>query len=362
VAGPVASPDVADAVDAPGAASAAPAVEVRDLVVRYGPLVAVDRVSFVARAGEVTALLGPNGAGKTTTVEAVEGYRRVDAGEVRVLGLDPRREHPAVIPRLGVMLQQGGVYTGIRPVEVLHLFAAYYDDPADPDELLARVGLDDRRRTAWRHLSGGERQRLSLALALVGRPEVVVLDEPTAGIDPTGRLVVREVIADLRRSGVSVLVTTHDLTEAERLADHVVIIDRGRVVADASPAELMDTTGADHFRFGAPGRIDVTELGAHLSATVVEERAGEYRVDATPSPAVLAALTAWLAEHDLPLADLRAGRQSLEDVFLRLTAERPGDAGEPGGDEDGATAPRGRRGRRARRQAARRAGDGGGTR
>jgi ABC-2 type transport system ATP-binding protein len=331
-AGPVASPDVVDAAESPGPPPAAPAVEVRDLVVRYGSLVAVDGVSFVARAGEVTALLGPNGAGKTTTVEAVEGYRRVDAGEVRVLGLDPRRDHASVIPRLGVMLQQGGVYTGIRPGEVLRLFAAYYDDPADPDELLARVGLDDRRRTAWRHLSGGERQRLSLALALVGRPEVVVLDEPTAGIDPTGRLAVREVITDLRRSGVSVLVTTHDLAEAERLADHVVIIDRGRVVADATPSELMDTTGADHFRFGAPGRIDVAALGEHLGTPVVEERAGEYLVQAAPSPAVVAALTAWLAERDLPLADLRAGRQSLEDVFLRLTAEQATDPGGDGGD------------------------------
>jgi ABC-2 type transport system ATP-binding protein len=330
--GRVASPDVVGPPERRDRADAAPAVEVRDLIVRYGSLLAVDGISFVARAGEVTALLGPNGAGKTTTVEAVEGYRRVDAGEVRVLGLDPRRDHPSVIPRLGVMLQQGGVYTGIRPGEVLRLFAAYYDDPADPDELLALVGLDDRRRTAWRHLSGGERQRLSLALALVGRPEVVVLDEPTAGIDPTGRLAVREVIADLRRSGVSVLVTTHDLAEAERLADHVVIIDRGRVVADATPSELMDTTGADHFRFGAPGRIDVAALGEHLGAPVVEERAGEYLVQAAPVPAVVAALTAWLAERDLHLADLRAGRQSLEDVFLRLTAERSTDPGDDGGD------------------------------
>jgi ABC-2 type transport system ATP-binding protein len=325
---------VVDDDASPGSAGRGAAVEVRDLVVRYGALVAVDGVSFTARSGEVTALLGPNGAGKTTTVEAIEGYRRTDAGTVRVLGLDPRRDHAAVIPRLGVMLQEGGVYTGIRPAEVLGLFASYYDDPTDPEELLARVGLDDRRHTAWRHLSGGERQRLSLALALVGRPEVVVLDEPTSGIDPTGRLVVRDVIADLRRSGVSVLVTTHDLAEAERLADHVVILDHGRVVADATPAELTDTTGADHFRFGAPGGIDVVALGAHLSVVVVEERAGEYRVDASPSPAIVAALTAWLAGRDLPLADLRAGRQSLEDVFLRLTAERGGESGDGPATDD----------------------------
>jgi ABC-2 type transport system ATP-binding protein len=243
------------------------------------------------------------------------------------------------------MLQQGGVYTGIRPPEVLHLFAAYYDDPADPDELLERVGLGDRRRRTWRQLSGGEQQRLSLALALVGRPEVVVLDEPTSGIDPAGRQVVREVIRSLRDEGTSVLVTTHDLAEAERLADHVVIIDRGRVVADASPSELVDATGADHFRFGAPGGIDVAALAAHLGQPVREERAGEYLVGAPPAPATVAALTAWLAEHDLPLADLRAGRQSLEDVFLRLTADTAAPVVDAG---PGRRAGRSRRARRGR--------------
>jgi ABC-2 type transport system ATP-binding protein len=205
--------------------------------------------------------------------------------------------------------------------EVLTLFASYYDDPVPVDELLAQVGLVDVASTAWRRLSGGEQQRLSLALALVGRPSVVFLDEPTSGIDPQGRLVIRDVVRSLRDGGVCVLLTTHELEEAERLADRVVIIDHGRVVADGTPDDLrsMAGGGAEVVRFGAPEGLDVDALGERLDADVVEERPGEYVVDAAPSPAAVAALTAWLAEHDLPLADLRAGRQSLEDVFLRLT-------------------------------------------
>lgn len=178
--------------------AADPAIEVDDLVIRYGELVAVDRVSFTVAPGTICALLGPNGAGKTSTVETLEGYRRPSSGAVRVLGLDPVADHTALTARIGVMLQQGGVYTAMRPPDALRLFASYYDDPADPDELLDRVGLADRRRTTFRNLSGGEQQRLSLALALVGRPQVAFLDEPTAGIDPAGRQLIRSVVADLR--------------------------------------------------------------------------------------------------------------------------------------------------------------------
>lgn len=310
-----------------------PALEVSGLVVRYGDVTAVDGVSFVASAGEVLSLLGPNGAGKTSTIEALEGYRRPDAGSVRVLGRDPVAEASSVVPRIGVMLQSGGVYPGMGAREALGLFASYYDDPAPVDELLARVGLVDVASTPWRRLSGGEQQRLSLALALVGRPSVVFLDEPTSGIDPQGRLVIRDVVRSLRDAGVCVLLTTHELEEAERLADRVVIIDHGRVVADGTPAELRSTAGGadDVVRFGAPAGLDVAALGASLGGVgVEEERPGEYVVAAAPTPATIAALTAWLAEHDLPLADLRAGRQSLEDVFLRLTSVVPsGDQKEP---------------------------------
>jgi ABC-2 type transport system ATP-binding protein len=296
-----------------------PAVEVDQLVVRYGDTVAVDGLSLAAGAGEVLALLGPNGAGKTTTVETLEGYRKPTSGAVRVLGLDPQRDHRQLRQRVGVMLQRGGVYPAMSPREVVRLFSRYYDAADEPDGLLFRVGLTEAAGTPWRRLSGGEQQRLALALALVGRPWVVFLDEPTAGVDPHGRLAIRAVIRELRQSGVCVLLTTHEMDEAERLADRIVIVDHGRVVATGTPAELM-TEGAGHeIRFGAPSGLDTAALAARVGGAVTEERPGEYRVAAEATPATVAALTAWLAEHQLPLADLRAGRQRLEDVFLRLT-------------------------------------------
>ncbi|MDQ3385630.1 MAG: ABC transporter ATP-binding protein [Actinomycetota bacterium] len=297
------------------------AIDVEQLVVRRGDVRAVDGVSFSVAAGELVALLGPNGAGKTTTVETLEGYLRPAAGRVRVLGLDPIAEAAAVRPRIGVMLQAGGVYPGIRPLEALRLFATYYDDPVDPVELLDRVGLTHRASSTWRRLSGGEQQRLALALALVGRPEVAFLDEPTSGVDVGGRQVVRSLVAELRQQGVTVLLATHDLEEAERLADRIVIIDRGRVVADGTPAELMRAGDRDAFAFAVPGGLDTASLGRVLGAFVDEVGPGEFVVQAAPTPSTVAALTAWLDEHDLPLDDLRAGRQRLEDVFLRLTRD-----------------------------------------
>ena len=299
------------------------AVDVSGLVVRYGELTAVDRVSFSAEAGEVLALLGPNGAGKTTTIETLEGYRSPTEGAVRVLGLDPIRDHARLTPRIGVMLQRGGVYPGIRAGEAVRLFAAYYENPADPDELLARVGLERQRSTTWRHLSGGEQQRLSLALALVGRPEVAFLDEPTAGVDVGGRQIVRRIIRELADGGSCVLLATHELEEVERVVDRVLIIDRGRVLASGTPGELASQGAGTAISFGAPSGVDTAPLAERLSAAVTEVAPGEYRVDAPPTPTAVATLTAWLAEHDLPLSDLRAGRQRLEDVFLRLTEREP---------------------------------------
>lgn len=311
------------------AAGPSPAVACDELVVRYGSVVAVDRLSFRAEQGEVVALLGPNGAGKTSTVETLEGYRQVSSGAVRVLGLDPRRDHTRLVSRIGVMLQRGGVYPMLGPARVLDLFARYYDDAEDPAALLELVGLAHVGRTPWRRLSGGEQQRLSLALALVGKPEVVFLDEPTAGVDPEGRLVVRDVIAGLRDRGVCVLLTTHELAEAERLADRVVIIHHGRKLADDSPAALAAGTADGSVRFTAEAGLDLTSLVHALAdgTTVAEEQPGAYRLRPGPdstTPTVVAALAAWLAEQGLALGDLRTG-QSLEEAYLAIT----GSAGEP---------------------------------
>ncbi|HEX4979436.1 MAG TPA: ABC transporter ATP-binding protein [Acidimicrobiales bacterium] len=294
-----------------------PAVVVSDLVVRYGDVPAVDDVTFAAERGEVVAVLGPNGAGKTTTIETVEGYRRPDGGTVRVLGLDPVSDRRRLRGRIGVMLQQGGVYPAMHARDAARLFAAYYREPADPDDTLARVGIDGRvALTPWRALSGGEQQRVSLALALVARPEVAFLDEPTAGVDPTGRRAIRDVVRSLRDDGVCVVLTTHDLAEAERTADRVVILDGGRVVAEGTPASLL---AGDGIRFAAPAGLDLVSLRDVVEAAVREPEPGEYVVEAAATPTRVAALTRWLAEQDVPLTNLRAGRQSLEDLFLRLT-------------------------------------------
>jgi ABC-2 type transport system ATP-binding protein len=309
------------------------AIDCCDLVVRYGTTTAVDGLSLQAERGQVLALLGPNGAGKTSTVETLEGYRHQTSGSVRVLGLDPRPEHRALVARMGVMLQRGGVNPVMGARRALALFARYYPSPADPEALLDLVGLGAVAATPWRRLSGGEQQRLSLALALVGRPEVVFLDEPTAGVDPEGRLTIRQVIADLKASGVCIVLTTHELAEAERLADEVVIVAAGRAVARGTVAELAATGSAPAIRFGAPAGVDTVSLAAAVGATpgdLIEERPGHYALAGGASAGRVAALAAWLDERNLPLADLRTGGGSLEDAYLEaLKASRP-DAPESG--------------------------------
>lgn len=297
-----------------------------EVVIRYGDTLAVDRLSFEGHAGEVVALLGPNGAGKTSTVEALEGYRPVSGGTVRVLGLDPRHDHTALVPRIGVMLQRGGVYPMLGPAQVLHLFARYYVDPEEPEGLIDLVGLGGVRRTPWRRLSGGEQQRLALALALVGKPDVLFLDEPTAGVDPEGRIAVREIIATQRDRGICVILTTHELAEAERLADHVVIIDHGRMLAEGTPAGLASGTADGSIRFSTDPGLDTVALGAAIGGDTIleEEPPGSYRLLPPPgskTPAVLATLAGWLAARDLALGDLRTGR-SLEEAYLSITGSR----------------------------------------
>jgi ABC-2 type transport system ATP-binding protein len=300
------------------------AVEIEALVKRYGSRTAVDGLSLHVRPGEIFALLGPNGAGKTTTIEICEGLRTGDSGRVRVLGLDPIADGPALRPRVGVMLQDGvGGYTGARVGELLRLFAAYAAHPLEVSPLLERVGLTELAQVQVRRLSGGQKQRLSLALALVGRPELVFLDEPTAGLDPQARRTAWELIATLRAEGVAVVLTTHFLDEAEELADTVVVVDGGIVVASGTPAELTRAGAEGQIRFRSPVGLAVDGLRDALpsGSTVTESEPGRYLVTGDVNPQLLAALTAWCAEQGVFTEDLSVQRRSLEDVFLELTGQ-----------------------------------------
>jgi ABC-2 type transport system ATP-binding protein len=334
-------------------ADTVPAVVVRDLTVRYGPpgaAPAVDGLTLEARSGEVLVVLGPNGAGKTSTIESLEGYRRPVGGSISVLGLDPIADHHRLTGRMGVMLQKGGVYPMLGPRRVLELFSSYYPDPLATEALLDLVALGPVAATPWRHLSGGEQQRLSLALALIGRPQVAFLDEPTAGVDPEGRLAIRAVVADLRHQGVCVLLTTHEMTEAEKMADRIVILSKGRVVLEGAPAELTASTGTTGLAFGAPAGLDTVSLAAALGsgARVTEDIAGRYRVVGVSGPAATASLATWLAERDAVLTDLATGR-TLEEVYF----EAVGSASRPDKEPASPGLPR-RRGReRGRRRGAR---------
>jgi len=294
---------------------------VQDVVKHYGDTAAVDGLGFEVEQAQVLALLGPNGAGKTTTVEMCEGFVRPDAGSVRVLGLDPIADSERLRPRMGVMLQGGGAYPGSRAGEMLDLVASYSADPLDPDWLLDVLGLRDNRKTPYRRLSGGQQQRLALACALVGRPEIVFLDEPTAGLDAQARLIVWELIDALRRDGVSVVLTTHMMDEAEQLADQLVIIDHGRIVASGTPAEVTAHGAAGQLRFTAPPRLDLELLRTALPEgfTPREVSPGSYLLEGEIDPQVLATVTSWCARMNVLATDIRIDQRRLEDVFLELT-------------------------------------------
>jgi ABC-2 type transport system ATP-binding protein len=300
----------------------AAAVVVEGLVKRYGDRVVVDDVSLTVAPGELVALLGPNGAGKTTTVEIVEGYRRADAGTVRVLGEDPARADRSMRARVGLMLQAGGIDLRARPRESIVQYARFHADPRDADELLDMLGLRSVAATPFRRLSGGERQRLAFALALVGRPEVLILDEPTAGMDPEARAVVRAVIAEQRATGVAILLTSHDLTDVERLADRIVVLIAGRIAGAGTPAELASGI-RPRLRFRLDRALeteDLARLSGAAGATVRPTGDGAWLevADRAPSPELVAAVAEACRAAGRLIVESRAVGGSLEEAYLDL--------------------------------------------
>jgi len=302
----------------------------------------VDGLTFSVSRGEVFTLLGPNGAGKTTTVEIVEGYRTADGGSVRVLGTDPGTGGPNLKARIGLMLQGGGgIYPQARPDEILRLYASFHVGGRDTQKLIDLAGLRTSARTPYRRLSGGEKQRLALAVALVGDPEVLILDEPTAGMDPEGRAAARNLIVELRGTGVAILLTTHDLADVERLADHVALIDHGRLVAAGSPDELA-ATASPRLRFRLPHPLEVAdreELSGTLldgaQGSLTDEGGGRYQLDGvTAEPDMLARLASWSTKRGLLIGELTTGRGSLEERYLELVAGADDEPGATRGEAD----------------------------
>ncbi|MET0952303.1 MAG: ABC transporter ATP-binding protein [Aeromicrobium sp.] len=300
-----------------------PAVEVDALVMRYGAVTAVDGLDLTVETGTVTAILGPNGAGKTTTIETCEGFRAPQSGAVRVLGLDPIAAGAALRPRVGVMLQSGGAWSGARSYEMLRHIASLHAHPLDVDQLIERLGMGSYGATPYRRLSGGQQQRLSLAMAVVGRPELLFLDEPTAGLDPAARRSTWELIAELRSSGVTTVLTTHFMDEAEALSDQIHIVDAGRVIASGTPQSLASSGAKNTVRFTARAGLDVENLMRALPHdTKVDEVApGSYVIAGAVDPQLLATLSAWCAAQGVLTESLLVERQTLEDRFLELTGK-----------------------------------------
>ena len=292
-------------------------VVVENLSVSYGDLVAVDNVSFEAPSGGVTVILGPNGAGKTSTIEVCEGFRTAKTGSVRVLGLDPVSDHRALTERMGVMLQGGGVYPSARVRDVVSHFCALHNKGVNATQLIERVGLSNRSTGTWRKLSGGEQQRLSLALALAADPEVIFLDEPTSGVDIDGRDIIADIIRDLAARGTTVLLASHDMAEAEKVATHAVLFNSGKVIASGEITSLL--TSRKHLRFTSSEGLVPAELAVSIKSPVVAIGDGVYEVASEPTPQLMTRISQWLADNSHPLIGVDMGKESLEDTYRRLT-------------------------------------------
>ena len=293
------------------------ALELVDVVKRFGDHTAVDNVSFTVETGTIMALLGPNGAGKTTTIEMCEGFQRPDSGKISVLGMNPATEPDKVRAQVGIMLQDSGSYSGIRVREMLELTASYSRDPLAPDWLLELFGLQNVQRTTYRRLSGGQKQRLNLAVALISRPRLVFVDEPTAGMDAQSRLLVWDLLRALRSDGVTVILTTHLMDEAQALADRVTIVDRGRVVAQGTPAELQAAT-ATTIHFETDGDVNLSR-GEWQKLGVSATKPRTYVLHTTPRPEVVAKLAQQAAADGVLITHLDTHARSLEDAFLDIT-------------------------------------------
>jgi ABC-2 type transport system ATP-binding protein len=298
-----------------------PVIEVRNLHKRYGDNVAVDDVSLTVQEGEILGILGPNGAGKTTTVECIEGLRTPDRGEIKVLGLDPRRDHAELTRRLGVQLQDGQIQERLEVAEALELYSSFYPDPADWRGLMDGLGLAGKAKTKYAKLSGGQKQRLSIALALVGSPQVAILDELTTGLDPQARRDTWELIEGVRARGVTIVLVTHFMEEAERLCDRVALIDAGRVVMVDTPAGLTERARIEQRIQFRPSRELDDELLTSLPDVSSVIRRGEM-VIVNGNDNALSAVTAVLARNQIVAERLRVEQASLEDAFVELTGKR----------------------------------------
>ncbi|MFL6123853.1 ABC transporter ATP-binding protein [Actinophytocola sp.] len=293
-------------------------IEVNDLVKRYGSHTAVNGVSFAVEQGEIFGILGPNGAGKTTTVECIEGLRSPDGGSIRVGGLDPRRDTSELRELLGAQLQESELPDKLKVSEAMELYSSFYRAPADWRELIDTLNLTDKLDTRYKKLSGGQKQRLSIALALVGNPRVAVLDELTTGLDPQARRDAWDLIEGIRDRGVTILLVTHFMEEAERLCDRLAVVDKGRIVATDTPAGLVaKVDDRQRLRFRPSAPIDHALLTA-LPEVASVERAGSQLV-VTGTGNLLLAVTTTLARHQVVAGDLRLEQTSLDDAFVALT-------------------------------------------